>query len=630
MHFQGEATSVIFSPDCKYIASTDRHSIFKLWEVPQLWEIPQLWEMLEPGNVVTGEIARVLIDRVGLNGKYDGFVLFAFSPDNRFVASLSNLGFFQLLEIATGYCYEMLKACDESYQEFYSVAFSPDSKLVASASEDGIVRLWEVPEPGHLVTDQYPMLKKYIDRVTSIAFSPDGRFFASASSSNVVSLWKAPKPGDAALGECIRTLCCQHVVEVAFSFDSKFIVASSSRTIVLWKIGADQPCHILEGQSAVISSVALSPDHKFIASVSNNRTVMLWETPKSGDVIISQSCESPEPFESPDPIDSVTLSPDSRSVASISKDGTVKLWKIATGNCLECPRPQLFVRSVAFLDSTQVALTFRDGTVGTWETTTNVLKIDKFLEIEDSVEFVKFSPDQKFCAVGFQTGIVKLLEMRTNQCLQALGDAKNYVDLLAFSPDSKFFALTFNCVTIMLCEVPEPGNVVIDPHSQNLKILEPPQNLIDTFITSIACSPNGTLIASASSRYLVQAPGSLGAEDIVTIWDTALSQCIRTFDIGSEGRRFHLSFDSTGDYLQTTKGTILLKPRSINMTSVEHPEYIGYGVSSDGFWITYNSKKLLWLPQEYRPSASAVAGSTVALGCVSGLVYIFKFRANLS
>jgi len=48
-------------------------------------------------------------------------------------------------------------------------------------------------------------------------------------------------------------------------------------------------------------------------------------------------------------------------------------------------------------------------------------------------------------------------------------------------------------------------------------------------------------------------------------------------------------------------------------------------VSDDGVWITGSGRNLLWLPPEYRPGRSAVAGSTVAVGCVSGRVVFFRF-----
>ncbi|KAK3316465.1 hypothetical protein B0H66DRAFT_295583 [Apodospora peruviana] len=46
----------------------------------------------------------------------------------------------------------------------------------------------------------------------------------------------------------------------------------------------------------------------------------------------------------------------------------------------------------------------------------------------------------------------------------------------------------------------------------------------------------------------------------------------------------------------------------------------GYGIGSDNRWIMRGLENWLWLPPEYRPGSSAVAGSIVAIGCLSGRV----------
>jgi hypothetical protein len=51
-------------------------------------------------------------------------------------------------------------------------------------------------------------------------------------------------------------------------------------------------------------------------------------------------------------------------------------------------------------------------------------------------------------------------------------------------------------------------------------------------------------------------------------------------------------------------------------------------VSSDGEWITYNSKNWVWLPSEYRPSCSAVLGKTIGIGVGTGKVWICNFKVD--
>ncbi|KAF2011814.1 hypothetical protein BU24DRAFT_465413 [Aaosphaeria arxii CBS 175.79] len=94
------------------------------------------------------------------------------------------------------------------------------------------------------------------------------------------------------------------------------------------------------------------------------------------------------------------------------------------------------------------------------------------------------------------------------------------------------------------------------------------------------------------------------------------------------GRTLHnISFNITGSYLYSNIGTIALSSlETPNTTSTvatpQSPRYKYTALSSDNIWITFNSKNLLWLPQEYRPSSSAVLGNTLGIGVGSGKVWL--------
>ena len=55
---------------------------------------------------------------------------------------------------------------------------------------------------------------------------------------------------------------------------------------------------------------------------------------------------------------------------------------------------------------------------------------------------------------------------------------------------------------------------------------------------------------------------------------------------------------------------------------------VGYGLSTDRFWVTWHGTNLFWLPAEFRPVCSAVAASAVVIGCRSGRVVVMGFSSD--
>jgi WD40 repeat protein len=125
---------------------------------------------------------------------------------------------------------------------------------------------------------------------------------------------------------------------------------------------------------------------------------------------------------------------------------------------------------------------------------------------------------------------------------------------------------------------------------------------------------------------------SASGDNTIKIWDASSGECLQTLVIGKT--LFRISFDITGSYLHTEIGTIALEAllsssnRASTVTDPQSPQYQGQALSSNGEWITYNSKNMVWLPSEYRPSCSAVLGKTIGIGVGSGKVWICNFNAD--
>ena len=136
-------------------------------------------------------------------------------------------------------------------------------------------------------------------------------------------------------------------------------------------------------------------------------------------------------------------------------------------------------------------------------------------------------------------------------------------------------------------------------------------------VWSIAWSHETTRLASASG------------DRTVKIWDPATGQCMSSLESGP--RVYDIEFDaSNSDLLRTELGTsdlhTVANPTASGPASTHSLAQIaiGYGLSGDGAWITYQ-ENLLWLPPEYRLSCSAIFGTNVTISSPSGAVLIFEF-----
>ena len=589
--------SVAFSHDAPRLASASYDKTFRLWDTSS----GECLQMLEGHTIVsyshrTSQLASASYNNTvkiwdtnsgrclqTFEGHNNPIASVAFSHDSTRLASASIDKTVRIWETNSGKCLHTVEGHSDTVG---SVIFSHDSTRLASASLDGTIKVWAVSCGQCLQT-----LIGHSDSVESIAFSHNSALLASASDDKTVKIW------DTVSGECLRTLKghSNEVTSVAFSSEStRLASASFDRTVRVWAVGSGQCLQTLRGHSYGVESVAFShTGFDQLASASRDGTIKIWDT-LNGDWHQTSKGES-------DWIWVLVSSLDSAWLASASEDNTVKIWEISSGKCIQTLEGHNGrVMSIAFSrDSTQLVSGSTDKTVKLWDM--NSFDCLQTFEYDcDYAASIAFSYDSTWVISTLTDWTVKIWDASNGKCLQTLNERANSV---ALSHDSTRLARALCDHIVVLSDI-ESGYYLqtFEGHTRQ--------------VTSIAFSYDLTKLASASY------------DETVRIWDTSSGECLQTLKVGMVFEQ--LSFDPTGSYLHTENGTIDISFLSnLNvLPSISEPQYRGLGLSSDKAWITYDSRKLVWLPTEYRSERSVVVGDTIGVGVGSGDVWIFKVNGS--
>ncbi|KAK6360393.1 hypothetical protein TWF730_006535 [Orbilia blumenaviensis] len=546
------------------------------------------------------------------------------------------------------------------------VVFSPNAKQLASASQDGTVRLWDV------ATGQ--QLKIFVGhgdyRIKRIAFIPEDNQLMSCSSGGTIIGWDLTTKEQVKNFRVLEdpeyqygwysihcdlssdgkqlvtvmnhaksilwdittqrptTLSTFNLVlyhrEIVFSPDNKHLALVACPSwprweckfkIIIWDIGVREKCHTLDTLGSC--SIAFSPDGKQLVSA-NETTVELWDVAK-GQRVKSFKISSKLGLYSP-----IAFSPDGEHLALALDNYKIQLWK-TTGQHVETFEGHTSsVNAVAFSpDGERLASTSSGSTIRLWDTTrrtetTQQLSRDKS-QHQRCVKVVAFSHANKLVATASKDSTIILWNVASGQQLNTLKNHTGSVTAISFSPDNKQLASGSDDNTVKLWNIATGQLMKTFPeHSEK--------------IGAVTFSNDGKRVASAAwdrtvrvwSEILAVAfsPDNkqlISSSDDLTIrlWNAETGQQIHKLEVPAIIRS--LRFSANGRYLETDRGGIDISP-----TSLQFPKRLGRIFLCDE-WIMRGGQIYLWLPPDYRPSASGFRKNRLIIGARSGTVTFFEF-----
>ena len=238
----------------------------------------------------------------------------AASPDGRWVVSGTEDFILRLWDHESN---SLVRSLEGHAGIIRTVAFTPDGESVLSGSEDRSLRLWDVN-----TGEEKWIVRENTLPIQAIAVSRNGELASCVSEDGTARIWDltfvAPKAVFKGRGHQMNaTVISGDGIEMAFG----------AGDCTIWRVNLESNTQqILEGHSATVHCLTLTPDEEILLSGADDGTVRAWNW-KTCHLLF-------ELLGHWDAVDSIAVMPDGKKAVTGSRDQTLRVWDLKTGEHL--------------------------------------------------------------------------------------------------------------------------------------------------------------------------------------------------------------------------------------------------------------------------------------------------------
>ena len=197
-----------------------------------------------------------------------------------------------------------------------TLSYSPDSSRIITGSDDGRVKVWDVNSGFHIAT-----FTEHTSAITGSAYSKRGNILFTSSLDGSVRAW------DMLRYRNFRTFTAPTRLSfscLAIDPSAEVVCAAShdSFDIHLWSVQTGALLDQLSGHEGPISTLAFTPDGRYLLSGSWDRSIRIWS--------IFDRTQSSEVLQLTSDLLCITIRPDSAQLCASTLDGALSFWSLAT------------------------------------------------------------------------------------------------------------------------------------------------------------------------------------------------------------------------------------------------------------------------------------------------------------